>query len=152
MGVSRWLAQNWFSLLQSLAILAGLVFTGLSFRLSARTQQGTNLIAFKEEHRKLWTALYENRELKRVPRLSVDLRREPVTESERLFVKLLIAHLYTGHQLLNKRLLIRPVNLDKDVASFFSLPIPRAVWQKIKPLQDENFVKFVENVQSRCQG
>lgn len=31
-----------------------------------------------------------------------------------------------------------------DVAWFFSLPIPKAVWEKLKPLQDEEFVAYVE--------
>ena len=34
--------------------------------------------------------------------------------------------------------------LRKDVERFLSLPIPRAVWEKVKDLQEESFVQFVE--------
>lgn len=34
--------------------------------------------------------------------------------------------------------------MRRDVAWFFSLPIPKAVWEKLKPLQDEEFVAYVE--------
>jgi hypothetical protein len=40
--------------------------------------------------------------------------------------------------------LIKPEGLRKDIQSFFALPIPRAVWERVKPLQDREFVKFVE--------
>jgi len=34
--------------------------------------------------------------------------------------------------------------LKKDVREFFSLPIPRAVWNEMKSYQDSDFVRFVE--------
>jgi hypothetical protein len=35
--------------------------------------------------------------------------------------------------------------LREDVASFFSLPIPGAVWEEMKIYQDSDFVRFVES-------
>jgi hypothetical protein len=35
--------------------------------------------------------------------------------------------------------------LRRDVAQFFSLPIPRAVWEKTKVTQNDDFVAFVES-------
>lgn len=35
--------------------------------------------------------------------------------------------------------------MQKDIKAFFSLPIPKAVWEQVKPFQDEDFVEFVEN-------
>ena len=34
--------------------------------------------------------------------------------------------------------------IHKDIERFFSLPIPRAVWEKVKDFQEEPFVRFVE--------
>ena len=34
--------------------------------------------------------------------------------------------------------------LQKDVQAFFAFPIPRTIWDKIKPFQDEDFVEFIE--------
>jgi hypothetical protein len=34
--------------------------------------------------------------------------------------------------------------LRQDVRSFFSLPLPKAVWEKTKIFQNQDFVKFVE--------
>ncbi len=31
-----------------------------------------------------------------------------------------------------------------DIKEFFSLPIPKAVWEKSKRLQNQGFVRFVE--------
>jgi hypothetical protein len=35
--------------------------------------------------------------------------------------------------------------LQKDIRDFFMLPIPKAVWEKIKPFQDGDFIVFVES-------
>jgi hypothetical protein len=35
--------------------------------------------------------------------------------------------------------------LQKDVREFYSLPILRAAWEKIRPFQDSEFIKFVED-------
>jgi len=35
--------------------------------------------------------------------------------------------------------------LRRDIAQFLSLPIPRDVWNKIKNVQNDDFVAFVES-------
>jgi hypothetical protein len=35
--------------------------------------------------------------------------------------------------------------LRRDVRSFFSLPIPKAVWTKTKLLQNQDFAAFIES-------
>ncbi len=42
-------------------------------------------------------------------------------------------------------LTVSPEGLRRDVSEFFSLPIPAAVWNKFKVLQNDRFVKFVED-------
>ena len=36
--------------------------------------------------------------------------------------------------------------LQQEVRELFALPIPKAVWEKIKPFQNANFAKFIEAV------
>jgi hypothetical protein len=35
--------------------------------------------------------------------------------------------------------------LRRDIAQFFSLPIPKSVWGKTKPFQNDDFAKFIES-------
>ena len=41
-------------------------------------------------------------------------------------------------------LTIPPEGLRRDVWQFFSLPIPQWVWNRVKVMQDDDFVVFVE--------
>lgn len=41
------------------------------------------------------------------------------------------------------RLYVRAEGMYQDVAELVSLPIPQAVWETLKPRQDEDFVAFV---------
>jgi len=40
---------------------------------------------------------------------------------------------------------VKVEGLRRDIAQFLSLPIPREVWEKIKVLQNDDFVAFVES-------
>ncbi|MHB8524263.1 MAG: hypothetical protein ACYDH9_26380 [Limisphaerales bacterium] len=96
------------------------------------------------EHRDIWKEFYYRPGLSRVLATEIDLEKLPVTSEEELFVKLLILHLGSGYHALNEGLIVNPAGLREDIRRFFSLPIPRAVWERIRVLQDAEFVKFVE--------
>lgn len=42
-------------------------------------------------------------------------------------------------------LVTKPEGIRQDIRSFFRLPIPRAVWSIVKPIQNEDFANFVED-------
>ena len=46
---------------------------------------------------------------------------------------------------MSDQLVVKVEGLRRDVAQFFSLPITREVWEKIKVLQNDDFVTFVES-------
>jgi hypothetical protein len=46
---------------------------------------------------------------------------------------------------MSDQLAVKPEDLRRDIAQFFSLPIPREVWEKINVLQNDDFVAFVES-------
>lgn len=144
MDLGDWLANNWFVLLQSVGIIASLLFTAFTIRKETVARRLTDLLTLTENHREIWKQLYDRPELARVTSLVVDLRRKPPTRDEELFVTLLILHLGTARRAMKHRLVEALGGVRDDVRWFFSLPLPRAIWEKVKPFQEKDLVLFVE--------
>lgn len=138
------MSQHWFDLLQTLGIVGGLLFTAYTVRKDERARKISNLIATKQQYREIWEKLYWHPKLFRVLQNSVDLKGQPITDEEWLFVKLNIFNLDTIYRSMESGMFVQLEGMRKDVREFYSLPIPRAVWERLKPFQDEAFVKFVE--------
>ena len=73
-----------------------------------------------------------------------DLRAKPITEAEELFVNQLFLHLNSAFQAIRVGLFSTPEGLETDVREFFSHPIPRMVWKKMRKFQNKALVKFIE--------
>ena len=141
----EWLADNWFTGLQSLGIVTGFIFTCITLRRDARSRRVSNLFQLTGYHRELWQHVFTQPSLRRVSSHDVDLAQAPVTDDEALFVGFLILHLNSAHHAIRCGMLDMPEGLGADIRHFFSQPIPRAVWQKLRHLQDADFVAFVES-------
>ena len=74
----------------------------------------------------------------------MELKRHPVTTQEWLFVKMLILHLDNVRRAAKSSLFVNLEGMKKDVREFFALPIPKAVWEKMRPFQDAEFVAFLD--------
>ena len=144
MGVSDWNAQDWFTLLQSLGIIGGLFFAGLSFRDSFKARQVATLIEITQSHRQIWEKLLFHPALARVSKAAVDLDRKPITENERLIVRFLVLHLNATYEAAKNSSITRIEGIHNDIKRFFAAPIPRAVWNELKMFQNSDFVAFVE--------
>jgi len=144
MGILHWASVNWFDLLQSFGIIGSLLFTGVTLRIDANNRRITNLIELTKQHREIWTELYRRPELGRVLDATVNIEREPVLPEEERFIVLLILHLNSAYKAMKQGMFMEPEGLGKDIRRFFSRPVTRWVWQKVKPLQDSDFVRFVE--------
>src|SRR5262245_45305825 len=129
-----WLEGNWFTLLQSAGIAGSLVFTAISLRIDARVRRVGNLLALTDQHREIWLQLYRRPELARVLDARADLTNKPVTQHEELFVSLLVLHLNSAYHAIQAGMFLSPEGLGEDIRMFFSLPIPKAVWEEMKPL------------------
>jgi len=140
-----WITAHWFDLLQTAGIVGGLVFTGVIARRDERARAIGNAIAIKQQYREIWQELYDRPKLFRILKADVDLKSNPLTDEEELFVTQLILHLDTVFRAKQAGVFVEIGGLRKDVANFLSLPIPRQVWTKLKPYQDKDFVTFVEN-------
>jgi len=139
-----WITEHWFDLLQTVGIVGGLVFTAYAVRKDERARKITNLIALNDRHDYIWSKFYERPELARVLKKDVDLNRQPVSDEEWLFAKMLIIHLDTVRRAAKAGMFIEIKGIKSDIRDFLRLPIPKMVWEKIKQFQDEAFVEFVE--------
>jgi len=140
-----WLAENWITFLNALGVVGGLFFTGYSLHAENKTRKITNLLTLAQSHREIWKEILHEPRLNRVLSARVDIERTPVTREEEIFVTLVIQHLGIVFRAMQNDLTIDPEGLRRDVWQFFSLPIPGWVWNRIKVLQDEDFVAYVES-------
>jgi len=136
--------QNWMFLLQTLGIVGALLFTGFALLLDARSRRAGNLIRLTDRHRDLWERMSSKSQLTRILDPDADIVQTPVTAEEEMFVIFVILHLSDNYFVIKAGFFERPRGLAKDIRRFFSLPIPRRVWEKVRDLQDQPFVTFVE--------
>jgi hypothetical protein len=144
MALKDWLSHNWFALVQTGMLAAGLFLTAIAVMLLARARRVANLIQLTQQHRDLWERMYSQPDLARILDPSADLAKMRVTTEEEVFVIFIILHLSSTYYAMRAGFFQKPQGLSKDIERFFSLPIPRAVWGKVKSLQDAPFVGFVE--------
>jgi len=145
MGGIRWITENWVTALNAAGVVGGLLFTAASFRSETKTRRIANLLTITRNHRDLWADFYRNPALSRVLDASAELTKHPITREEEIFVNLVILHLSSVVHALKDDLVINQEGLRRDAATFFSLPIPLAVWDRVKVLQNDAFVAFVDD-------
>jgi hypothetical protein len=144
MAVFGWIAHNW-SELANLILGGGVWFAVASLQRETKAQRTSNTIALTKNYTELWEYYCDRPHLWRVKNPAADIVKEPATEQEIGFVKMVIHHTYSAFQANENDLAIKPEGFRRDVYSFFSLPLPRAVWEKVRPLQNDDFVRFVES-------
>jgi hypothetical protein len=145
MGVGEWISQNWFDLFSSVGITGGLWFTAVSLHSETKTRRIANLLAVTANYREVWKEFFRSPELARVIEPSADVAKQPVTPAEEFFVNMVISHTSSVYEALKDELVTKQEGLRRDVGSFFSLPVPKAVWTKTKLLQNQDFAAFVES-------
>jgi hypothetical protein len=144
MGFNLWISNNWLALIQTGALAGGLLFTGVAILLDGRARSVGNLIQLTQQHRDLWERLYIQPELARILDPAANPTQSPVTAEEEMFVIFLILHLSNTYYAMRAGFVHKLDGLHRDIEQFFSLPIPRAVWENVKYMQDKSFVRFVE--------
>ena len=145
MGIWGWISQNWFDLFSAVGIISGLWFTAISLRSETKTRRIANLLTLTHNQRELLQVFYKNLELTRILDASADTASPPINRGEMIYTSALIQHLSSAYRAMQSDLTVKPEGLRRDVREFFELPIPKAVWEKIKPFQDRDFVEFVED-------
>jgi len=140
----RWIVENWFTALSAIGVVGGLYFTAVSLRSETKTRKIANLLAMTANHREVWKEIFHSPELARVVDSSADVAKQSITPEEQAFVNMVVLHISSVYETLKDELVIKQEGLRRDVGLFFSLPIPRAVWEKTKLFQNQDFVAFVE--------
>jgi hypothetical protein len=74
----------------------------------------------------------------------VDVVVHPPVIAEEEFLRLVIIHFETGWRLAYRIDRSEMKALANDVHDFFSLPLPRAVWEKTQLCRNPRFVRFVK--------
>ena len=152
MGTGEWISQNWFDIVVALCSLGSLWFSAFTIRQNTQAQKeetkarkSSNLLAITANHREVWREFFGKPELTRVIEPLANVRKSPVTPAEEFFVNMVVSHTSSVYEALKDDLLIKQENLRRDVKSFFSLPVPNAVWTKTKLLQNQDFAAFIES-------
>lgn len=142
--LGTWIAANWFVLLQSVGIIGGLIFTAVSLRSDTHTRRISNLLTITNQHREIWSRLFDRPELARVLSESAGPAQSPITAVEALLIRRLILHLSSSYHAIKDGVFLSPEGVRKDIAWFFSLPLPKAVWRRWRDFQDRSFVAYVD--------
>lgn len=142
----EWFGANWFNLLQTVAIVAGLFFTGRSFLVDTRIRRISNLLNITEHHRSIWQQVIDKPNLLRVLNAEAKLDIKPITLEERIFVNLIILHLTAVMAAIRGRVHEQPAGQDEDLREFFSLPIPNKVWKDSKRFREPDVIAYIESL------
>lgn len=143
--MAQWLVENWFDSLSALGIISGFIFTAVSLRSETKARRVSNFLTVIGNHREIWKEFLEQPKLARVLDASADVTAQPVTTEEELFVNMVILHVSTTYYAMNDELLMKLEGARPDIAQFFALPVPNAVWQRTRPLQNQDFAAFMES-------
>ncbi|MDR3411949.1 MAG: hypothetical protein P4L87_13565 [Formivibrio sp.] len=143
MEIFHWATGHWFECVETLGIIASFLFTAYVAHKDERARQISNMFAVNERHDFIWSQLGEPG-LTRIRQKDVNFREQPVTDREWAFVTMLLLHLDTVRRASQAGLFITLDGLQSDIRYFLSLPIPRAVWETIRPFQDKEFIELVE--------
>jgi hypothetical protein len=142
--MAGWFTQSWMDLLQNVGILSTIGFTVYSLRREETSRRNANMLTVATRHHDIWKQLVERPELSRIRAERADLEANPLSDEEQVFITGLIVHLDTVYRSMKMKMVVPIEGLRKDVKNFFSRPVPKAAWEKLKPFQDGDFVKFVE--------
>jgi hypothetical protein len=144
MEATNWFTAHWFDLAQTAGIVGSLLFAAYTTHKDERARRIANSIAMNDQYRQIWKEIYDHPKLARVLQNDADVEKEPVSVEEERFVTTLILNLGTAFRAMKYGEFVTLEGLEKDVRGFLSLPIPKMLWKKLKPLQDGNFAEFIE--------
>ena len=130
--------------MQTAGIVLSLLFTGFSLLRETKSRRLANLLALKQEHRELWGVIHEKPQFARIFEREVDLIRSPMTNDEEVFLRQIIVHFAVGWECIKDGAPVTTDAFQRDVAEFFSLPLPRFALERVRGAQSPDFISFIE--------
>lgn len=147
-GLSPWVEGNWFSIIQTAGIVASLLIAAAAATRDAKAREIENLLTLADHHRELWAGIHQRPELDRIFKADADMTTPP-TVAEQEFLNIVLVHFQTGWRIAKMGGITTLAEMEADIRGFFSLPLPRAVWEKTKAFRNPRFVRFVERALGR---
>lgn len=139
-----WLQENWFNLTQTFGIVASALLAAAAFSRETRARRLGYLLSLAEQHREVWSEAHRRPELARIFKSEVDLVADPISTVEQEFLNIVIVHFHTGWLFAKDTRFLDDTALTADARTFFSLPLPRAVWDNTRDARDPKFVRLME--------
>ena len=140
-----WVNEHWHTLLESVGIIGGLIFTGVTVRRDLEARRTTEQLTLATQHRRLWGELHRRKSLSRMLEPDRNLEACPISREEELFLLLAFVHFHTGWLICREENSLTPLSvLAADAGHFFRLPVPQAVWQRARSRHQPEFVAFIE--------
>jgi len=143
-ALSSWVDGNWFNVIQTVGIIGSLWLAMRAANRDARAKEIENLLSLSQHHRELWKEVPQRKDLKRIFQVDTNVLSTPATVAETEFLNLVIVHFQTGWWIARAGGMTTLKEINSDIRDFFSLPLPRAVWEKTKVCRNQRFVRFVE--------
>lgn len=141
-----WFEENWFSLIQTIGIVAGFLLAARSLALDRGIRKTEILIQLTESHREIWEGFLDDANLDQTLSPSRNLESKPVTFAEQRFVISIILHMALIHRAAKHGVFKHWSGLERDICEFLSLPVPAAVFSKQRPYQEPEFLAFVDQI------
>jgi hypothetical protein len=143
--MEQWFAEHWFDLFSTIGIVGSLWFAAIALRSETKTRRIANFLSVTANYREIWKEFLNQPKLARVLDATANVEIQPVTAEKELFVNMVILHISTTFYAMNDELLMKLEGSRRDIAEFFLLPVPKAVWTKTKPLQNQDFAAFIDS-------
>lgn len=147
-----WLEQNWLNLLQTLGIIGSGLLTTAALRRETRARKLGYFLSLAQQHRELWSEAHRRPELTRIFQREADLVANPVSVVEEEFLNLVIVHFHTGWLFAKDTAFLEHEAIATDARTFFSLPLPQAVWNSTRAAREPKFIRFMEEAFGAAAG
>jgi hypothetical protein len=111
-------------------------------RAASRAAQVRNLLDITQSHRDIWRRYQEQPGLERVMEFDVDAT--TMTDAEFFFLRELILHVSASFEANRVGVLSPLEGMNLDVRSLLARPLPRAAWERLRPVQNAAFRDFID--------
>jgi len=137
--------STWFTLLQSVGIIASFGLSAWALRKADKSNKVSNYLSLIQSHRDIWTKTLEDRRFDRVRKKDSSLWTAPITLEERQFLTFIILHITCTFQMLKNGSVVNIEGLQDDLSDLMTMPFFRRHWEETKYLHNQDFRKFVDN-------
>ena len=81
-GLSSWVKDNWFNVIQTVGVVGSLLLAAAAARRGAKAREIENLLTITENHRNLWNEAHQRDDLARIFQTDIDALKNPATVAE----------------------------------------------------------------------